>query len=52
MRLKKRWANSWRYQNGKLIVQDSTNSRSARYAARSVAPWTNIDGNFYKQDKK
>ena len=40
-------ANSWRYQNGKLIVQDSTNSRAARYAARSVAPWTNIDGNFY-----
>lgn len=39
-------ANSWRYQNGKLIVQDSTNSRAARYAARSVAPWTNIDGNF------
>ena len=44
---KKDEANSWRYQNGKLIVQDSINSRSARYAARSVAPWTNIDGNFY-----
>ena len=43
-------ADSWRYQSGELITQETTNQAGRRKVARSartIVPWTNINGNFY-----
>ena len=44
---KKDAADSWRYENGELRNIEKPVSKKARNLARTVTPWTNINGSFY-----